>query len=657
MSRNFNANVDTQREYYNCQYFNTSGIDQQARYEVQLLKAFFMDPQNWKLSINRASVPLSMPLTKNNIPFQQWQIGIQYNDGTNPPTNDIEYVQQYNASTVNINANKYYSISNRANSYTLSGQGFNYELDFINFTPNITPQLNGQGFDYANIDVDNQFFYAVISPTQFTIYDARNGTVYKSHIEPPTFNCYSCCADRTTGDAYIASTDGVSAYITKFTRTGYSWSATSQYYTFPAGTNIDSSLCINCVSGSVFAIVAPVSGAPPGTDLTAYQFSPGNPNPVFTTNLNIIGEAQGSFPNMITDGSDLYILYFGTLTTALSKYDTSFNLLSTVSADGYINYGGIGAVQNQFLVGFDYNGDLLFSFAQAINQQGLLTLSSANFAQLGVDLNFPNPDPKGASLIYTKPANNQPIDAGAYDIYTIQDFLNKINSALAVSFNNLRTQLGASFLPTEPPLVIFQASTKLFELVFEGLYGTLNGNGTNQYSIFFNQALWQRFNFPANPLTVGAITYQSMLLTNYGFNAIQGNGSASLPQFISNIQNQSTIYAFNDLTRIIFATTQIPVSGDGDGVIFTNAGTTANRTLNMITDIAPDTTTQLVGTRLIYVPAGILRWYNLYAQQPFSKIDIQVYYEMKDGQIYPLIIPNGEYFAVKLEFKKGEGDF
>ena len=99
------------------------------------------------------------------------------------------------------------------------------------------------------------------------------------------------------------------------------------------------------------------------------------------------------------------------------------------------------------------------------------------------------------------------------------------------------------------------------------------------------------------------------------------------------------------------------MSGDGDGVIFTNQGATSNKTLNMITDIAPDTTSQLTGTRLIYIPNGILRWYNLYAQQPFSKIDMQVYYEMKDGQIYNLVIPNNEYFSVKLEFKKGLGDF
>ena len=80
MSRKFDADVDTQREYFNAQYFNISGQDQQARYDITLLKPFFLNPDAWKIAINRASVPLSMPLTRNNIPFHSWQVGLQYYD-------------------------------------------------------------------------------------------------------------------------------------------------------------------------------------------------------------------------------------------------------------------------------------------------------------------------------------------------------------------------------------------------------------------------------------------------------------------------------------------------------------------------------------------------------------------------------------------------
>jgi hypothetical protein len=47
----------------------------------------------------------------------------------------------------------------------------------------------------------------------------------------------------------------------------------------------------------------------------------------------------------------------------------------------------------------------------------------------------------------------------------------------------------------------------------------------------------------------------------------------------------------------------------------------------------------------------------MYAQQPFDKVDLILYYETKDGNIYPIEVINGEFFSVKLEFKKGPGDF
>ena len=146
-------------------------------------------------------------------------------------------------------------------------------------------------------------------------------------------------------------------------------------------------------------------------------------------------------------------------------------------------------------------------------------------------------------------------------------------------------------------------------------------------------------------------------MQNYGINAVIGNGSASIPQFISITQEDSTIYAFYDLVRLLVETNRIPVSGDAEGKTFSNTGSVSNNSINIITDIVPDTTTLTPGTVLIYVPQGILRWYNMYAQQPLDNLDLAISYETKDGNIYPVNILSGEFFSVKLEFKKGPGDF
>ena len=52
MSRKFESNADTQREYFNATYFNQSGETQQAKYETTLLKPFFNNPDEWKITIN-----------------------------------------------------------------------------------------------------------------------------------------------------------------------------------------------------------------------------------------------------------------------------------------------------------------------------------------------------------------------------------------------------------------------------------------------------------------------------------------------------------------------------------------------------------------------------------------------------------------------------
>ena len=520
MSRKFSAEVDTQREYYNCQYFNTSGTNQNARYEVQLLKPFFNDPDAWKLSINRASVPLSMPLTHNNIPFQQWQVGIQFNDGTNPPTNNIQYVQQYNAAQKDLNLDKYVSVGLTAGGYTLYAPNNNFNYIGTNFSPSQGSAINGNTFDWFAGDKDNQFIYISNSNgTNYKIVDAITGQQYFIYTEAPGYSSLCICADRTTGDAYVLESNGAQAYVRKATRSGKTWTDAGQVYNFSQANLADASCCIVCVNSDVYLSTYPITGAPAGTDLTISKYVSGNPNPSNQYNLAIVSQASDTFPNMITDGADIYIFYSGTVNAKVNKYDTSFNVLVSVDAAPLI--GPLNFANNQFLVGFTNSGNLIFSHAISNNTSGFRILNSS-LVEIASSTD-PTPSTYGASIIFPEAPDLEYYDVGPYDIYTIQGYLNQINAAYALAFNTLKTQLGSAFLPTEPPSVVFQASTKLFELVVEGQYTTVNNDGTNQYAVFMNQSLWNKFSFPSTVLSIGGTIYESMILQNYGSNAIQEN--------------------------------------------------------------------------------------------------------------------------------------
>lgn len=650
MSRNFTADVDTQREYFNASYFNQTGQNQIAKYDTTLLKPLFNDPDKWKLAINRFRIPLSgIPLTKNNIPFETWEVGVGYQPSANDWTTSYSYVPQYNPQTTS-NINQLNGINYLGNSYTyLSNSGFTQTS--TNFTSgNVFGYINATGMDWSNPSgTPYSYLYVITDNGNIKVYNSSSGAVILHQIAPSGTQYLNLCANRVTGDFFVTEIVNGSNVIQKFTRNGNTFTPEVAGFTLPIVPTQNTSIAYT--NGFIYFC----AGENPTYDVVVYQYTSGNPNPINTYNLNIVNEPNGPPPNVISDGTYLYISCFGSTgnVAEIVKYNTSLQIQEQASVFTYLANG----IPSQQLLGFDQSGNILLSSINANYSSNIIALNSSTF-----QLVYSTPDPQGNAedtqtfLIYPKPLVLTPIDSGPYDIFTYQAYLNKINDAFNTAYLAIKAQKGASFLPTEPPRIIYDATTKLFSIIVEGQYLTLNSDGSNQYKIAMNSALWEKFYFPYTENSPQSDIY-TLLLQNNGINAIQGTGSQTLPQYISVQQEDSTIYQFFDLTRIIVGTTMIPVSGDADARTFSNNTTTSNSSITMITDVVPDTSTLTNSSALIYIPAGVLRWYNLYAQQPFSRIDIIMYYETKDGNIYPIQIPNAEYFSVKLEFKKGLGDF
>lgn len=636
MSRNFEADVDTQREYYNAAYFNKSGSNQIAKYEATLLKPFFNDPDKWKLAINRFRVPLSaIPLNANNIPFEQWQVGIGFNSST-ITRNAFDFVPQYNQ--------KFQSIPK---SYNINQSQIQRVDDSLSIVLQFGNIINGSNIKPAYDFLFGGVVYVVNSNlTQVDVYDIKSLTVIVSLQAPANRVITSITSEPATGKFFMAYADGAgeNVYIQQYEHTAYATFTTSNIY----ATNTlrpGSIYSMTFYSSKIYAIYQPIDG---GTSPVAYLsvYDEGVNLPLVNNNWNY----ENSY---ITHNAVNNIIFVSVI--AANPIGQRILAYNPSAGPSYItNVGNFPGSTNGFtlssinpFVGYDSNQNLIINTSNGTQIRGY---SLPSTLPLVSTINFPN----GSNTIFQTPPSQSPVESGLYDIFTYQDFLNKINEAFLASFETLKQQLGASFLPTQAPSVIFDSATKLFSVVLEGQYLTLNDDGSKQYSIFMNNALYQKFFFPSVSYNS---QYYSLLLQNYGINAIQGTGSATLPQFFYVQQETSTIYAFNDLTRIILGTISIPVSGDGEGTFFTNTGTSTNKSINMITDIIPDTSDQTNFDPVIYIPQGILRWYNLYAQQPFTKIDLIFYYETKDGIIKELPIPTGEYFSCKLEFKKGAGDF
>jgi hypothetical protein len=84
------------------------------------------------------------------------------------------------------------------------------------------------------------------------------------------------------------------------------------------------------------------------------------------------------------------------------------------------------------------------------------------------------------------------------------------------------------------------------------------------------------------------------------------------------------------------------VNGDIEGT---------NTSVNLITDIVPDTSSLTPDDIVVYQPT-VLRNYNLDSNVPLRDLDLQFYYGCKDGSIHKVELLSGEYASVKLEFEQ-----
>jgi hypothetical protein len=646
MSRNLNHNVDLlqKREYFNAEFFNISEDTVPATYSTTLLKPMIHNPEKYIMCINRFRVPLSgIPLTKNNIPFNQWQVGLGYFKGTQQQI-QLEYVPQINPVTSVLYT--YYSLSsnNEIEKLTLQPSASLSRSDINGINYSVLP-----AYDDTTAYPTVRTFY-ILSNDNKTVNVYQNGGtgVINTFIGPTTFNTnesflsiVGICAD-TNGNFYYGYTtinsinSQQSFYILQYNRTGNS--------TWEAGLTYVSNSTFNTNGMTFNGLCAQ------GNNIFIYYNNPPIQPPIINTYYIQWQIGTSAIQTSARVGSNKWVCAADT--NYIYRTSSAGVLTAGTTLQNVYTYNN---VYSDRLLGFDNNGYLLIHRVQSdlITEIGYQALNiTAGGSEATVAYTFTPHE--GSYAIINAFSQVIPSDAGKVDIFTYQIFLNQINTAFQQAYNAIQSiYTGAVNGPTQAPRVVYDSATRLFSVICEGNYTLTDSSGNPTFQVFMNQNLWYKFLFPTYAtLPNGNNPTKQLLVQNNGINAIQGTGSASLPQFIYVQQEQSTVYSFYDLTRIIITTNQMGVSGDAEAVVTNQNGTSSNNALSIITDIVPDTTTLAPGSDIIYIPAGILRWYNLYNTTPLTKIDLQFYYETKDSSIYPVNIIAGEWFSAKLEFKQ-----
>jgi len=589
-----NIDKPTKRLYFNVEITNNTTENILAKSETTLLKPLFRDPENWDLCINRFRLPLNgIPLTRNNIPFEQWQVSLGFYNNSQW-TYKSSYVPQYNPAykTVNIPNTfaftlgaKYLSINpdlTNPQTYTTTS------LTDFNSTIQPTYDLYNDIGTYYYVSVDQSNVYCVFGSTTTTI--------------PITANNVTTCifVDQSTNDLYIslqnqsAGTQG----LLQYTRTGDNEWTSGNFYEVSNGTYTINSIAV--FDNQVFAMCSTLNlGVDNVSDLIAF------------TKGNVYSTGSVQFYNPLVYMTSINDLMYVAVDAALQTYNSGLNQISTISLPS------LAAGYNAFL-GFDINNNIL------------LNLNTSNIAidtQGNTQYSFPN---ENYFLIFNSFTPTQVlIDSGEYYLWTYQDFLTQINSALKTSFTQISTAFSGTYTPTKAPELFFDPASRLFYIQADKAY-----TDSTTYTIDFNQILYNMFLFPSLPDN-NLPGSKSILIQDV---------SGSSPDFLNIYQESSSVAKFYDLVRILIQTSRIPVSGDSE---------LANNSQLIITDVVPDTDTLSPSGLLIYQPT-VLRYYNMYATSPFGTVDIYFSYGTKSGNIYPIYIVPNEYASCKIQFQKGQ---
>lgn len=233
---------------------------------------------------------------------------------------------------------------------------------------------------------------------------------------------------------------------------------------------------------------------------------------------------------------------------------------------------------------------------------------------------------------------------GSYDwygqaIWSYQDFIDTINAGFLACFNDFVAGTPAfTGKPTNPPFMSLDHVTSLCSIYAPVEY---DSSVANPVKIYFNPLLQDNFPSFQNIQTADPIKSKQIIInSNYGLDNITLNSI----DYIKVEQEFSSLFLWTDLFNILFETNSIPVSTE-------NLASQTNKTRRIITDFEP---LQDINNRssIQFYPQGPLRWYDLESNQPLRRIDLNILWSTKEGDIFPLRMNATDELSIKLEFRR-----
>jgi hypothetical protein len=252
-----------------------------------------------------------------------------------------------------------------------------------------------------------------------------------------------------------------------------------------------------------------------------------------------------------------------------------------------------------------------------------------------------------ADNILNAPIQNQPTQVVTpyYYVYTYSHMIQMINLQLGSIW--ISSGLKAAFPTLNPPSFIYDPVTQLISLIVPFIFvtgvATLYMNAASLQFLEGFHLSFQGYNRPNGE--------DFVFIPEDNPNFYYPNpGIPSTPQYYKYTQDYNTLYYWTSLRKLIFSSQNIPITNE---VVPANNDTGTYSSFPIITDFVIGTEQAGQSRSLaVYNPQGQYRLISLSGNSPISAIDIKIFWQDQQGNLYPLFIPQNQQASIKIGFFK-----
>jgi hypothetical protein len=240
-------------------------------------------------------------------------------------------------------------------------------------------------------------------------------------------------------------------------------------------------------------------------------------------------------------------------------------------------------------------------------------------------------------------------------VYVYQNFIDCMNIALYNGFIYMQAN-AAGFPGLVPPYFIYDASTQVFSLVADTTFfcNSTTSTGIKLYSNYILHTFFESIPHIEISFNSSQGTDELFVIENIGNNTVTTNYPSWLGVYTAESgyrmdAQYPILQNWSSLKSIIFTSSELRTKTEYIQSIST---LNQNANLNIITDYEPSRSELGYQRSWAQFFPKIYRYADMTSNVPLQSVSIQVYWSDILNNLYPIYIPPGLYFSIKILFKK-----